>query len=244
MPEGDSIARSAAALRRLVGGVVQASSPHPQGRATGVARAIDGRVLEAVDTHGKHLLLRFSGGVTVRSHLRMRGRWVVLPAGEAVVGSPWLVLETPLGTAVQRNGPVLTLEQRPLARLGADVLADRFDPPSTIARLRTRPAELVGAALLDQTLVAGLGTVWVSEALFAGRVHPGRRLRDVADAELHAVLDAAREGMRAALDGKGRPGFVYRRAGRGCRQCATPIDSLVVGDQRRTLYFCPRCQRA
>ena len=75
MPEGDSLHRSAALLQTLVGDRIEAESPHPQGLATGVARVIDGRVLESVDAVGKHLLLRFEGGVVLRSQLRMRGRW-------------------------------------------------------------------------------------------------------------------------------------------------------------------------
>ena len=68
MPEGDSLHRIAARLQPLVGHVVDASSPHPRGRVTGVAAAIDGRRLESVEAVGKHLLLRFDGAVTLRSH--------------------------------------------------------------------------------------------------------------------------------------------------------------------------------
>ena len=71
MPEGDSLHRAALRLQPLVGRQISASSPHPRGEATGVARAVDGRQLESVEAVGKHLLLRFEGGVTVRSHLRM-----------------------------------------------------------------------------------------------------------------------------------------------------------------------------
>src|SRR5215471_8964269 len=82
MPEGDSLHRAAIRLQPLVGHRVSASSPNPRGLATGVARVVDGRVLESVEAIGKHLLLRFEGGVTVRSHLRMTGRWRIGRVGE------------------------------------------------------------------------------------------------------------------------------------------------------------------
>ena len=92
MPEGDALHRAAERLRPLVGERVEAESPNPRGQATGVARAIDGRVLEGVDAVGKHLLLRFEGGVVLRSHLRMNGRWRLDPRGRERRGLPWLVL--------------------------------------------------------------------------------------------------------------------------------------------------------
>src|SRR6476660_1059367 len=124
MPEGDALHRAARRLQPLVGERIEAESPSPRGEATGVAREVDGRVLESVEAVGKHLLLRFDGGVTVRSHLRMTGRWRVGRSGERRVGRPWLVLEADGIEATQWNGPVLTLEQRPLQRLGPDLLAE------------------------------------------------------------------------------------------------------------------------
>src|SRR5262245_65459655 len=92
VPEGDAIHRAAGRLQPLVGERVEAESPNPRGLATGVARVVDGRVLEGVDAVGKHLLLRFEGGVVLRSHLRMNGRWRVGPRGAELRGRPWLVL--------------------------------------------------------------------------------------------------------------------------------------------------------
>ena len=87
MPEGDSLHRAAARLQPLVGLRLTATSPHPRGLVTGVARAVDGLRLESVEAVGKNLLLRFEGGVTVRSHLRMNGRWRVGPVGSTGAGS-------------------------------------------------------------------------------------------------------------------------------------------------------------
>ena len=107
MPEGDSLHRVARRLQVLVGERVEAESPNPRGLATGVARAVDGRVLERVEAVGKNVLLHFEGGVVVRSHLRMNGRWRVRRRGDpGWRGSPWLVLRGARvgGDAVERAG--------------------------------------------------------------------------------------------------------------------------------------------
>src|SRR3954471_10499852 len=136
MPEGDSLHRAAARLRPLVGHRVAASSPHPRGLVTGVAKAVDGRRLESVEAVGKNLLLRFEGGVTVRSHLRMNGRWRVGPIGSTGTGRPWLLLRGDGIEATQWNGPVLTLDPGPVSRLGPDLLEDASDPAQLVMRLR------------------------------------------------------------------------------------------------------------
>src|ERR687897_3396793 len=120
MPEGDALHRAAQRLQVLVGERVEAESPHPRARATGVAPRIDGRRLEAVEAVGKNLFLCFEDGVTVRSHLRMSGRWRVEPRGSARTGRPWLVLRGAEREAVLWNGPVLEIGTRPL--LGPDIL--------------------------------------------------------------------------------------------------------------------------
>ena len=136
MPEGDSLHRAAARLQPLVGLRLAATSPHPRGLVTGVAKAVDGRRLEGVEAVGKNLLLRFEGGVTVRSHLRMNGRWRVGRVGSTGAGRPWLVLRGETIEATQWNGPVLTLDLGPVLRLGPDLLADGSDPAVLVARLR------------------------------------------------------------------------------------------------------------
>src|SRR3978361_35628 len=92
VPEGYSLPRAARRLQVLVGQRIAADSPHPRAQAERVAERIDGRLLESVHAHGKNLILRFEGGVVLRSHLRMSGRWAVRPKGERRSGKPWLVL--------------------------------------------------------------------------------------------------------------------------------------------------------
>lgn len=243
MPEGDSLHRAADRLRVLVGERVTAESPHPQGAATGVARVVDGRVLEAVDAVGKHLVLRFEGGVVLRSHLRMRGRWQVGRPRDVRAGRPWLVLRGREWEATQWNGPVLALETRPLARLGPDLLAETTDVSDVVRRMRAAdPGLLVGEALVDQRLVAGIGNMWLAEALWHARVSPWRHLGEATDEELVVALGWAREAMRVSVAGARRGRAVYRRAGRPCRRCGTPIASRGLGERNRTAYWCPTCQ--
>jgi endonuclease-8 len=243
MPEGDALHRIAARLQPLVGDRVAAESPHPQGLATGVARVVDGRVLERVEAVGKHLLLRFEGGVVVRSHLRMNGRWRLERRGVERRGRPWLVLRGREWEASQWNGPVLTLEARPVRRLGPDLLAEETDPAAVVARLRLAdPSLLVGEALLDQRLVAGIGNKWLAEALWHAQVSPWTELGRASDGELEAALAWARERMRAAVRGERTARAVYRRPGRPCSRCGTPIASRGLGDANRTAYWCPACQ--
>jgi endonuclease-8 len=245
MPEGDALHRIAARLQPLVGDRVAAASPHPRGLATGVARVVDGRVLERVEAVGKHLLLRFEGGVVLRSHLRMNGRWRLERRGVERRGRPWLVLRGREWEASQSNGPVLALEARPVRRLGPDLLADETDPAQVVARLRRAdPGLLVGEALLDQRLVAGIGNKWLAETLWHARVSPWTELARASDDELEAALAWARERMRAAVRGERTPRAVYRRPGRPCPRCGTPIASRGLGDANRTAYWCPACQSA
>ena len=245
VPEGDSLHRVARALQPLVGARVAATSPSARGRATGVAAAIDGLLLEEVRAVGKHLLLRFEGGVTVRSHLRLNGRWRVLPPDAQVGGSPWLVLRTPAATAVQANGPVLTLLSgaTPLPALGPDLLGDEVDVSGLVARLRASdPSRPLGEVLQDQRLVAGIGNMWASEGLWEARLHPLLPVAAATDRDLTLVLGRLREAMRAAVTGRRPRHAVYRRAGRPCPRCATPVVSRGVGDANRTAYLCPSCQ--
>ena len=243
MPEGDALHRAAARLRPLVGERLEAESPNPRGQATGVARVVDGRVLEGVDAVGKHLLLRFEGGVVLRSHLRMNGRWRVDPRGTDRRGLPWLVLRGREWEATQWNGPVLTLEKRAVARLGPDLLADDTEIATVVARLRRAdPSLLVGEALVDQRLVAGIGNAWLAEALWHARVSPWRRLADVSDDELVDALAWTRDHMRASVRGTRTPRSIYRRAGRPCPRCGTPVSSRGLGDMNRTAYWCAECQ--
>lgn len=239
MPEGDSLHRIAERLRALEGEVVSAEAPHPRAAALGIAPRLDGRRLERVEAVGKNLVLRFEGGVVLRSHLRMRGRWQVQAPGTVQRGRPWLVLRGARAQAVLWHGPVLELSRHGVERLGPDIMACPPDLGGMLARLRRAEQRLeVGEALLDQRLVSGIGNMWKAEALFSAQVSPWRPLGELTDAELERILATASESMRA---GRGRRD-VYRRAGLPCRVCGEPIAARRQGDGARTAYWCPACQ--
>ena len=242
MPEGDSLRRAAERLQVLVGQRVEAEAPHPRAQATGVAPRIDGRVLESVRAVGKNLLLSFDGGVVVRSHLRMSGRWRVEPRGTRRAGRPWLVLRGEALEGVLWNGPVLTLDVRPVERLGPDVLADDLDEAAVVARLRSAGTRPLGEALQDQRLVAGIGNMWMAETLWEVGVSPWLRVADLPDDTLTEAVATARRLMRASFAGGRSRRNVYRRAGRPCPRCGELVRSRGQGDENRTAYWCPGCQ--
>ncbi|HEX7294013.1 MAG TPA: DNA-formamidopyrimidine glycosylase family protein [Solirubrobacterales bacterium] len=251
MAEGDTIRRAARRIETAIGGEeVETSAPNPRGRAAGLER-LEGAALEQADAHGKHLLLRF-GDLVLHSHLGMSGSWHIYRRGEPwrkPAGSAWAVLRGAEAEAVQFGGPTLrvlraeALRRDPvLARLGPDVLADDFDAAVVASSLRAAPDRTLGDALLDQTLVAGIGNIFKSEACFAARLDPWRPVADLSDEELRRVLQAAHDLMHEAVE-RGRPArAVYRHAGQPCPVCGTPIASRGQGDANRTTYWCQRCQ--
>jgi endonuclease-8 len=244
MPEGDALHRAAQHLQALVGERVEVETPHPRAAATGIAPRLDGRTLESVEAVGKNLLLHFEGGLVLRSHLRMSGRWRVEPRGRARHGRPWLVLRGTEREAVLWNGPVLELQSRATLRLGPDILD--VPPPidAMVANLRVADQERsIGDALLDQRLVAGIGNMWKAEALWDARISPWRSLRELTDDEIRAPLESAARLMRAGLEGTRPLRHIYRRVGRPCPRCGTAIVSRGQGDDNRTAYWCPQCQK-
>ena len=244
MPEGDSLHRAARKLQALVGERVAVETPHPRAAAERVAERLDGRRLLGVEAVGKNLLLRFEGGLVLRSHLRMSGRWQVRARGEAVRGTPWLVLAGREREAVLWNGPVLELTARGTRRLGPDILADPTDLAAMVGNLRREhQARELGDALLDQRLVAGIGNLWKAESLWRARVSPWLPLADATDDELERVLREAARLMRASVEGRREERAVYRKAGRPCPRCRESIRSRGQGDDNRTAYWCPGCQR-
>ena len=244
MPEGDTVHRAADRLRVLVGQRLAVEAVHPRARATGVAERVDGQLLEAVEARGKNLLLRFEGGRTLRSHLGMSGSWRTMAADAPVRGLPWLVLTGSRAKAVLRGGAALETSEGRVASLGPDILAPELDRAAIVRSLRrSGPRRRIGDALLDQRLVAGIGNIWRSEALWHARVSPWLAVADVDEADLGAVVGHAARLMAESRDGTRVPRAVYRRAGRPCRRCGAPVRSAQIGDAARTVYWCPTCQR-
>ena len=245
MPEGDSLHRAAGKLQMLVGEQVAVETPHPRAAAERVAERLDGRRLLGVEAIGKNLLLSFEGGLVLRSHLRMSGRWQVVERGASRHGKPWLVLTGEEREALLWNGPVLELTSRATRRLGPDILAEPPDLAAMVANLRrAQPSRELGDALLDQRLVAGIGNVWKAEALWRAQLSPWLGLGEASDEELERVLVEASRLMRASLDRGRNERAVYRKAGRPCPRCGERIHSRGQGDDNRTAYWCPGCQPA
>jgi len=232
MPEGDAIARAAQRLEVLVGERVEAESPNPRAAVKHIAERLDGRTLESVEAVGKNLFLTFEGGVVLRSHLRLEGRWSVQPRGRELRGRPWLVLRGATHEALLWHGPVLELGDGARRRLGPDVLTD------DLAGVRLHG--VLGEALQDQRQVAGIGNMWMNEACWHARVSPWARAED---ADAREVLAHARALMRARLEGRPARHAVYRRRNRPCPRCGTLIESRPLGEHARMAYWCPRCQR-
>jgi endonuclease-8 len=244
MPEGDALHRAARRLQVLVGQELEVETPHPRAAVKQLAPRLDGRRLESVEAIGKNLLLHFEGGLVVRSHLRMKGRWRVFRRGTPIFGQPWLVLRGEQYVGAMFNGAVLELDRGVARRLGPDILGEPPDFDGMMRRLRAEDQQReVGDALLDQRLVAGIGNLWKAESLWYARVSPWRRLGDVSDSELRMTLEEAHRLMRGRLDGVPGTGQVYRRKGRPCPRCGTAIRSWPQGDGARMAYWCPACQR-
>lgn len=251
MAEGDTILRAARRIDAALGGArLDVSAPNPRGRAAGIER-LDRLTLRRVEARGKHLLLDF-GDLSLHSHLGMSGGWHIYGVGERwrkPHRSAWAVLRGEGSEAVQFGGPTLrvlttsALRRDPtLSRLGPDVLAPDFDAETVARSLRADPRRALGDALLDQTLVAGIGNIFKSEACFVARVNPWQPVGELADEQLRRVAQAAHELMSEAVEhGRGER-TVYKRGGRPCPACGTPIRCRGQGDANRTTYWCPACQ--
>ena len=273
MPEGDTLFRTATVLREvLVGRVVTAA----RGRADGPALGrVVGSSVERVEARGKHLLIGFGNGDTLHTHLRMHGSWHRYRPGERWRRSPSravAVVEVDGAVAVCFDAPTAQLlDTRAiaihpgLAALGPDLHAPVPDLDAAFERLRdgSRAGMPVGEALLDQTVVAGLGNVYRSEVCFVERVDPFAPVAALPDEALRRLLETGRRllaanrsgGSRTTTPGAGGapPGtagarvgsrlYVYGRTGRPCLRCGTSIRSRVTGATlaRRT-YWCPSCQ--
>jgi endonuclease-8 len=258
VPEGDTIHYAANRMRPVLEGQVpDAIRTHARLRADRWPERLAGRAVRSVDAHGKHLFLRFEGGLTIHSHLRMTGSWRVLEKGRRWPRSPraaWLVLDRGDQEVVQFNGPVLELmtesrtrfDQR-LAALGPDIVGEAFDRDRFLRRLREDdPTRPIGDALLDQRTAAGIGNLWKVEGCFLAGIDPWRPTGEVSDAEALAIVDAIRPRMqRSARDGnQSRFKSIYGTAGQPCPRCrSSKILSRGQWDDNRLTYWCPTCQQ-
>lgn len=251
MPEGDAVLRTAQRLDRcLTGDVLTVSDFRWPSLATVDLR---GRCVETTRPRGKHLLTRVEGGVTVHSHLRMDGSWRVTRAGRRPPGGHGIrvILGNAGSSAVGVQLGMLDVvptnrEHTLVGHLGPDLLDPEWDDDHAsraVANLASQPERTVGEALLDQRNLAGLGTIWTAEPLFACGTAPDRRIGELTD--LAGLVGTARRLLRTAALSDIRPQpKVYRRDGLPCRICGTTVTSTFVGTppEARRVYFCPSCQ--
>jgi endonuclease VIII len=251
VPEGDTIHRAARRMQAALGGreMVLAEAPSPRSPVHRRAEALQGRVLERAEARGKNLLAHFSGDLAVHSHLGMNGRWWIAADGRRPFGKPWLVLSSGRGVASQTGGQILRvvseskLRNDPsLARLGPDPLAPGFDLEAAARRLRSAAGREVGDALLDQSLIAGIGNAIKNGALWNAGVNPWRRADALTPDETERVLHESKAIMEFAVEKGRRPPSIYRAERRGCPRCGGPVSVRGQGDANRATYWCPRCQ--
>jgi endonuclease VIII len=270
MPEGDSIFRAARTLHRALAGhvVTRFDTAYAPLARVHDDTPITGRTIEAVEAHGKHTVMRFSGDLALRTHMRMHGSWHIYRPGERWQRPPRemrVLVATADFVAVGFNIVDAEFEaasaigtRDAIAHLGPDLLAPGFDAAEALRRLRERGPVPIAEALLDQRALAGIGNVFKSEVLFEGGVHPETRVDALSDARLAELVDIARRQLAANVVettprfGRRTTGrmaiaeglWVYGRGGRPCRRCGTPITFARLGLGARPTYWCPRCQTA
>jgi len=258
MPELPEVEAAAAVARRSLVGCVLASvsTHHPSQRRSlpprTAQRIVSRRVLR-VERHAKHQHIVLDDGAVVAVHFRMNGDWSVASARDALPPYTRIVFETANGTRLclvdaralctatyhaPDAPPVLALGPEPDA-LTAGLLRD------ALAR-RTGPIKTV---LLDQRVVAGLGNIYVAEALWRARIHPAQRARSLGERQVHALVrgikDAIADGFarqgryRAGL--RERPFKVYDREGLACPRCRATVGRMTQAG--RSTYWCAQCQR-
>lgn len=259
MPEGDTIHRTAAALRTALVG--KAVTRFDSRRLSGPAPAL-GRVIERVESHGKHLEIVWDDGLILHTHMRMTGSWHLYRAGE-----PWRKSSSQLRvaitaaewTAVCFNAPVVETYREfdryrhpGFGRLGPDLCNERSDLAECVKRMIAYddPDLAIAEVLLDQRVACGVGNVYRSEVLWACTMHPLAAVGDVPHADCAELIETAARMLRANLDQSARvtaPDVrgglaAYGRNGQPCARCGDTIRVGRIGDHQRLLYWCPGCQ--
>lgn len=263
MPEGHTIHRAARLQTRRFGGA-RLDVWSPQGRFSDGAAVLDGMVLDRVDAHGKHLLYRWRGAPTLHVHLGLFGRFRI---GPEVTPSPNARIAWRSETHVLAlSGPTICElvdgedEADLLQRIGPDPLAPADGDLGRLQMGLARRSIPIGAALLDQRLLAGVGNVYRAEILFLAGINPHRASRDLTADEVERMwaltvnlmdrgerlgrivtVDPGEVGLDRLEDAQ--PGsrlYVYKRSGEACRRCESPVAHGELGG--RSIWWCGTCQ--
>jgi len=243
VPEGDTIHRTAHALDRVLAGQPLVRFEAPTLRYQPFA---EGTMVDGVDAVGKHCLVHFDDGRTLRTHLRMNGSWHLYRTGERwrrSRGAMRAVVAVPDWEAVCFAAPDVELTTAPaIDHLGPDLVRDDVNLDEALRRMDGRPGT-IGDALLDQRVAAGIGNIWRNEACFACGIDPSTPLERVPVATRRRLLEVAATKLRASVAGHRPPIAVYGRGGEPCRRCGGPVAWARAGEQQRSVYWCPACQR-
>lgn len=260
MPEGDTVWRTAHRLHQVF-------AYHEMTRCDlrwpSIAEYdFTGAHTDEVVSYGKHILhrLQHQGQQwTIHSHLRMDGSWIIEHPDKPVFGHRVrAVLGTAEYTAIGHDLGMLDVvhtsdEHQLIGHLGPDVLGANWDPNQAVTNLQSRPVP-IGAGLLDQRNLAGVGTMWAAEVLFVERVDPFALTTDLPDARLRQIvtrvqrmIDVGKGHAIPSSTGEYRPGrtmYVHGRRNGRCRRCGTGIQMRKTGPptQQRPMWFCPSCQ--
>ncbi len=257
MPEGDTVFRTAAALREALVGTTLTRCDIRVPRYATVD--LSGQAVDEVLSRGKHLFIRV-GAASIHSHLKMDGSWRVTRGGRSARTDHKvrIILEADDVRAAGVDLGVLEVldrahDQDVVAHLGPDLLGDDWDPQLAAANLAADPGRPIAAALLDQRVLAGVGNVYCNELCFVFGRLPTSSVGTLSD--LLRVVTRTREMLWAnrlranrTTTGNRRPGqelWVYGRAGKPCRRCGSPIRRAESSDAagERVTYWCPSCQR-
>jgi len=257
MPEGDTIWRTADRLRPGLEGaeLVRFDAPRLVG-----ARPRIGERIEAVRAVGKHLLVDFSGGLTLDTHMRMTGSWQLYETGQRWRKPAHLMrasIEVPGWIAVCFAAPVVRTfptarsgsPDSPIGHLGPDLCAAGADVSECVALMDRFDLDerSIGEVLLDQRVANGVGNVYKSEVCWACHLDPATPLVGVPSELRRELIEKAARLLQANLGSGPRQTVVgglavYGRKGRACRRCGTPIRTNRQGEFARVTYWCPTCQ--
>ncbi len=263
MPEGNEVHRYRdRQAATFVGKTVRIDSPTGQ---FADPEALDGRKLRGITAHGKHLGYDFGRDLILHVHLGrfgdfMEGTMPLLEPKGALrfrmwTKTDWLELRGPTDCSLYTQEKWKKL----LTRLGPDPLEKGDDPKLAIELIRRRKTP-IGALLMDQAVIAGIGNIYRAELLYRARINPYRPGQEVSEKELKALwrdavklmpdgmvdrrIVTTRSGDRPHPKGaaeRGEVHYVYRRAKKPCFVCGTAVESKSMAG--RTLYWCPTCQQ-
>ncbi|MFM7685072.1 MAG: DNA-formamidopyrimidine glycosylase family protein [Actinomycetota bacterium] len=260
MPEGDTIHRAAAALRTALVGrpTLRFQAPRLYGPTPAT-----GRVIEAVESHGKQLEVHWDDGLVLHTHMRMTGSWHLYRTGEhwrKPDSQARAVIEVPDWVAVCFNAPVVETyrefdpHRHPgFGRLGPDLCTASENALDLCARRMfdyDDPDALIGEVLLDQHVMCGVGNVFRSEILWECGISPFAAAHALEWEDCQHLVETAASMLRANLKPGPRvthpdvPGglAVYGRNGQRCIRCRDTVQSKRIGDHSRVVYLCPVCQ--